>query len=64
MTVKVVTDSVADLPHQVIEELRITVVPLHVCFGEKIYRNGVDLTAGEFYRKLKQTETLPVLVFC
>ena len=60
MTVKVVTDSVADLPPQVVNELEITVVPLNVRFGTEVYRDGVDLTAEQFYDKLEHSETLPV----
>jgi len=60
MTVKIVTDSVADLPPQVAEELGITVVPLNVRFGAEVYRDGVDLTAEQFYDKLVHSETLPV----
>jgi len=59
MTVKIVTDSVADLPSAVVKELGITVIPLLVRFGEKVYRDGIDLTAEEFYQKLKQSKTLP-----
>ena len=44
MPVKVVTDSVADLPPQVVDELGITVIPLNVRFGEKVFRDGIDLT--------------------
>jgi len=60
VTVKIVTDSVADLPSQVIEELGITIVPLNVRFGTEVYRDGIDLTAEQFYDRLKHTETLPV----
>ena len=60
MTVKIVTDSVADLPSQVVEELGITVVPLNVRFGEEVYRDGIDLTAEQFYHKLEHSEILPV----
>lgn len=60
MTVKVVTDSVADLPVEAVRELGITVVPLVVRFGAEVYRDGVDLTAGQFYEKLKNSPTLPV----
>jgi len=60
MAVKIVTDSVADLPSQVVEELAITVIPLHVRFGTEVYRDGVDLTAEQFYDKLKHSEILPV----
>jgi len=60
MTVKIVTDSVADLPSQVVNELGITVVPLNVRFGEEVYRDGIDLTAEQFYDRLIHSETLPV----
>jgi len=60
MTVKIVTDSVADLPPQVAEELGITVVPLNVRFGTEVYRDGIDLTAEQFYERLTHSETLPV----
>ena len=60
MTVKIVTDSVADLPPQVVEELGITVVPLIVRFGEETYRDGVDLTADQFYEKLQSSKVFPV----
>jgi len=60
VTVKLVTDSVADLPAQVVDELGITIVPLHVRFGTEVYRDGVDLTADQFYDKLNHSEILPV----
>ena len=60
MTIKIVTDSVADLPPQVVQELGITVVPLHVRFGTEVYRDGIDLTADEFFDRLMHNKTLPV----
>ena len=60
MTVKIVTDSVADLPPQVIKELGITVVPLVVRFGTELYRDGIDLTAEQFFDKLVHNQFLPV----
>lgn len=60
MSVKVVTDSVADLPPQVVEELGITVVPFNIRFGEEVYRAGIDLTAEQFYQELVRSKTLPV----
>jgi DegV family protein with EDD domain len=59
MTVKIVTDSVADLPPQVAQELGITVVPLIVRFGEETYRDGVDLTTEQFYEKLQTSQVFP-----
>ncbi len=59
MTVKIVTDSVSDIPPQVAQELGITVVPLYVRFGTEAYRDGVDLSTDEFYRKLVSSRTFP-----
>jgi DegV family protein with EDD domain len=60
LVVKIVTDSVADLPFEVAEGLGITVVPLNVRFGTEAYRDGIDLTAEQFYDKLKYSDVLPV----
>ena len=60
MTVKIVTDSVADLPSEIVKELGITIIPLNVRFGEEVYRDGIDLTTEQFYEKLVHNKTLPV----
>ncbi len=57
--VKLVTDSVSDIPPEVVKELGITVIPLHVQFGSETYKDRVDLTAKEFYHKLENSHTLP-----
>jgi DegV family protein with EDD domain len=59
MTVKIVTDSVADLPPEVVEELGITVIPLVLRFGAETYRDGVDITLDQFYQKLKTSRAFP-----
>ena len=43
MAVKIVTDSVADLPSQVVEELGITVIPIILRWGDRLNRDGIDL---------------------
>lgn len=55
----VVTDSTADIPKKVAEELGITVVPLKVHFGEETYLDGISITAKQFYDKLQAAEKLP-----
>ena len=52
MTVKVVTDSTCDIPSQLVQELGITVVPIYVVFGDKSYRDKIDIGEDEFYDKL------------
>jgi len=62
MTVKIVTDSSADLPAQLAQELGITVVPLYVRFGEEVYRERVDISEDEFYQKLLHGPIHPVTI--
>ncbi|MBN1368984.1 MAG: DegV family protein, partial [Dehalococcoidaceae bacterium] len=52
MAVKIVTDSTSDLPQALADELGITVVPVYVLFGNKTYRDRIDISEDEFYDKL------------
>jgi DegV family protein with EDD domain len=57
--VKVVTDSTADIPRSLVEELDITVVPLNVHFGDKTYLDYVELTSSNFYDMLRTNPEHP-----
>jgi DegV family protein with EDD domain len=59
MAVKVVTDSTSDIPAQLVQELGITVVPTYVVFGNKSYRDRVDITEDELYEKLVHDSVHP-----
>ncbi|HHE41116.1 MAG TPA: DegV family protein [Dehalococcoidia bacterium] len=59
MTVRIVTDSTADLPDFLVAELGITVVPLHIHFGEETYEDGVTISKDEFYKRLVTSPKLP-----
>jgi len=59
MAVRVVTDSTSDIPAQVAQELGITVVPLYIHFGNEVHRDGVDISAAEFYARLVNEPQLP-----
>ena len=54
--IRVVTDSGADIPKDLVEELGIRVVPLTIHFGDEERRDGVDLTPEEFFRRLRSGE--------
>jgi DegV family protein with EDD domain len=56
---EIVTDSTCDLPKKLIEQYGIKVVPLWVKFGEKLYRDGVDIESCEFYEKLRNEKEFP-----
>ena len=57
--VAIVTDSTADLPPELVEELGVTIVPLQVIFGDEAYREGVEITTEEFYERLVKSRQLP-----
>lgn len=59
MGVRIVTDSTADIPPAVAAALAITVVPLTVHFGERAYRDGVDMDGDAFFQTLTTTKDLP-----
>jgi DegV family protein with EDD domain len=57
--VAVVTDSVADIPDDRLEELDIHVVPLRVHFGERSYLDKVGLSPEEFLAELVRNPQHP-----
>ncbi len=59
MPVRIVTDSTSDIPREIADELNITVIPLTIAFGEQSYRDGLDLSADDFYARLATTKDLP-----
>jgi len=59
MAVKVITDSTSDIDPELARQMDITVVPVYVRFGDKTYRDGVDITSREFYEKLTTTPVHP-----
>ena len=59
MAPKIVTDSTSDITPKVARDLGIAVVPLYVHFGSESYRDGVDLTTQDFYRRLETSNPLP-----
>ena len=59
MAVKIVTDSIADIPEEVRQKLGITVIPLVVTFGNETFRDGIDITTEQFYDKLRTAKEFP-----
>ncbi|NLM45624.1 MAG: DegV family protein [Firmicutes bacterium] len=59
LTVKIITDSTADLPLGLADQLGITVVPLKVHFGDDEYLDWIDLGPDAFYTKLAERKVLP-----
>src|SRR5699024_1136074 len=59
MKLAVVTDSTAYIPEELIEKYHIHTIPLSVIFGNESYREGIDITTENFYKKVKKEKNLP-----
>jgi DegV family protein with EDD domain len=59
MGVRILTDSTSDISINEAKQMNITLVPLKVIFGDKEYKEGVDITIEGFYEKLIKAEILP-----
>jgi fatty acid kinase fatty acid binding subunit len=57
--VKIITDSTADLPPEVAQDLGITVVPLSLQFGKETLRDGLDIDANQFFKRLRASRITP-----
>ncbi len=57
--VAIVADSSADLPDAVLDRHHIQLVPLQVLFGDESFRDRVELTPAEFYRKMRVSRVHP-----
>jgi DegV family protein with EDD domain len=55
----IVVDSTADFPNAQDHYPNWRVVPLYVNFGTESYKDGVDLTAAQFYERLRTSPELP-----
>lgn len=59
MGVRIITDSTSDIDKIEAQQMGISVVPLKVLFGDKEYREGIDINMEDFYKKLRETDKLP-----
>ncbi len=60
MPVAIVTDSTSDIEPAKARSAGVTVVPLFVVFGDRSYKDYVELSREEFYYKLQTEAALPI----
>lgn len=56
--IRIITDSAADMGDVIRKDL--TILPIHITFGEQEFQDGVDLTHQMFYERLIESDELPV----
>ena len=59
MTVRIVTDSSADLPQNLIDQHQITVLPCYVVVEDQTYKDGIEIQADAFYARLQAEGPTP-----
>ncbi len=57
--VAIITDSTAYLPDDLVNKHNITILPLEVIWGNEVFKDGVDISANEFYARLQTAKTMP-----
>jgi DegV family protein with EDD domain len=56
MRTAIVTDSTAYIPKEVREKLKIHMIPLQVIFGDESFEEEINLSASEFFEKVKHSD--------
>jgi DegV family protein with EDD domain len=56
MAIKIMTDGSTDIPQQIIEDLDIQIIPIHVQIGEKDYVVNENITSDELYEQLSSSK--------
>lgn len=56
---KIICDSLSDIPKELAEKYDIEVVPLTVILDGKEYKDGIDITNDEFYKILRNENVYP-----
>jgi DegV family protein with EDD domain len=59
VSIRIVTDSTADIPDDVAAELRIGIIPAYINFGTESLRDKIDISRPEFYRRLATESVVP-----
>jgi len=57
--IRILTDTLSDLPQEIVDTYPITLVPLYIHFGQEAFRDRLDLSGDEFYRRLASSSKLP-----
>ena len=57
--IKIICDSMSDVPKEIIEKYGVEIIPLTVIFNGVEYMDGIDITHSQFYKMLRESESMP-----
>ena len=57
--VAIMVDSTCCLPQELIDQYEIHMLPIHILYKDKDYRDRVDISHSEVYKIMRKKENLP-----
>ncbi len=57
--IKIVTDSVAQIPLKLAKQYHIGIIPFSIIIEEKSYRDGIDILPAELYSRMRTEDIVP-----
>lgn len=57
--VRIVTDSVSDIPEEYVYEYNINVIPLKVILGEHVYEDRINITPDKVFERIEKSGEFP-----
>lgn len=57
--IKIICDTMNDVPKDIMDKYDVEMIPVTIVFEGKEYKAGVDITSQEFYKLLRNSESMP-----
>lgn len=57
--IKIYTDSTCDLTKELLNKYDISILPLYVTFDNDVYKDGIEITSSQLYKKVDELKKLP-----
>lgn len=57
--IAIVTDSTSDLTKEILGDFNVEIIPLKIKIGDNYYRENIDLSKREFWKKIIKDEIIP-----
>lgn len=59
MKIKLICDSLCDVPEELVKKHNIEIIPLTIIINENEYKDGVNISNEEFYKMMKEGKDVP-----
>jgi DegV family protein with EDD domain len=59
MKIRIVSDSTCDLPQELLEKYKISIVPCFINFGDESFLDKIQISRADFYQRISKSEEYP-----